>query len=193
MPSNRLFTLPPFLSLQFRFEKIRAARHYEAAAQILIRHAVMTARNFIKLRVVDPLPMNTWVTVEASARIDLSGGWSDTPPITYEHGGSVVNAAIVIDGKRSMGARARRIPEFHIVLNMVGAPSQVKPMKDLGKWKKERGVKGGLKQRVCLCFFSFCPHPNIALSTKRIVIENIDQLRNYTQPQAPGALLKAVS
>ena len=33
------------------------------------------------------------------ARVDLAGGWSDTPPITYEHGGVVVNAAVKIDGK----------------------------------------------------------------------------------------------
>lgn len=37
--------------------------------------------------------------VEAAARIDWSGGWSDTPPITYENGGAVLNIAIMIDGK----------------------------------------------------------------------------------------------
>lgn len=29
----------------------------------------------------------------------MCGGWSDTPPITYEHGGSVLNVAIKIDGQ----------------------------------------------------------------------------------------------
>ena len=46
------------------------------------------------------------------------GGWSDTPPITYEHGGVVINAAITIDGKKPIGARARRIPEYRLVLNL---------------------------------------------------------------------------
>ena len=32
------------------------------------------------------------------ARIDLSGGWSDTPPITNEHGGIVANVAVKVDG-----------------------------------------------------------------------------------------------
>ena len=39
--------------------------------------------------------------MECPARIDLAGGWSDTPPICYELGGSVVNLAIMLDGKVS--------------------------------------------------------------------------------------------
>lgn len=34
-----------------------------------------------------------------SARVDLSGCWTDTPPITYEHGGAVLTVAINFDGK----------------------------------------------------------------------------------------------
>ena len=34
-----------------------------------------------------------------SARIDLSGGWSDTPPITYEQGGAVLNVAVKLNGQ----------------------------------------------------------------------------------------------
>jgi fucokinase len=29
------------------------------------------------------------VRVKAPARVDIAGGWSDTPPISYEHGGYV--------------------------------------------------------------------------------------------------------
>ncbi|XP_014671996.1 PREDICTED: L-fucose kinase-like [Priapulus caudatus] len=60
--------------------------------------------------------MGKWVTAECPARLDLSGGWTDTPPITYEHGGAVTNVAILVDGRRPVGARARRIPEPHLVL-----------------------------------------------------------------------------
>lgn len=57
-----------------------------------------------------------WVTAEAPARIDLSGGWSDTPPITNEHGGVVTNVAVKVDGRRPIGAKIRKIPEFELVL-----------------------------------------------------------------------------
>jgi len=37
--------------------------------------------------------------VRAPARIDLAGGWSDTPPFSVEYGGTVLNAAIQLRGR----------------------------------------------------------------------------------------------
>lgn len=53
----------------------------------------------------------------------LAGGWSDTPPITYEHGGAVVDVAVLVDGCRPIGARVRRIvqPELRLV-SLSGTP-----------------------------------------------------------------------
>ncbi|KAM5127525.1 L-fucose kinase [Mantella aurantiaca] len=90
---------------------LRAARHYEGAEQILIRRAVMSSIQFVSIGEKEAPPPGRWVTAECPARIDMSGGWSDTPPITYEHGGSVVNMAVLVDGQRPIGARVRRIAE----------------------------------------------------------------------------------
>ncbi|RUS23065.1 ribosomal protein S5 domain 2-type protein [Endogone sp. FLAS-F59071] len=57
---------------------------------------------------------NRWVVSKAPARIDFAGGWTDTPPITYEHGGKVVNIAI----KCPLGAKARRISRPEILLSV---------------------------------------------------------------------------
>ncbi len=51
--------------------------------------------------------VSRWVTAECPARLDLAGGWSDTPPICYEHGGAVCNVAIRVNGFRPIGARVR--------------------------------------------------------------------------------------
>lgn len=48
-----------------------------------------------------------WIHSSSPARIDLAGGWSDTPPICFEFGGAVVGLAITVDGKRPLGARCR--------------------------------------------------------------------------------------
>ena len=40
-----------------------------------------------------------WTLVECPARIDVSGGWSDTPPITFEHGGAVTTVGLLVEGK----------------------------------------------------------------------------------------------
>ncbi|NQU42460.1 hypothetical protein HQ520_04190 [bacterium] len=47
----------------------------------------------------------------APARLDLGGGWSDTPPYTLEFGGSVINAAVNLNGQPPIQAYARVIRE----------------------------------------------------------------------------------
>lgn len=61
---------------------MRAARHYEGATHVLIRNAVITASQFVKTTAIAPPPLGKWVIAESPVRIDLAGGWSDTPPIT---------------------------------------------------------------------------------------------------------------
>ncbi|XP_048253759.1 L-fucose kinase-like isoform X2 [Haliotis rufescens] len=112
---------------------VRAARHYEGAAQILIRQAVMTAKEFFNPQQGTLPRINKWVTAECPARIDISGGWSDTPPITYEHGGAVTIVGLLINGKRPIGVKARRIPEPVIKLEICSdtAESQYVECKEL--------------------------------------------------------------
>ena len=40
------------------------------------------------------------VRVTAPVRIDFAGGWSDTPPICYHEGGTVLAAAVTLDGRQ---------------------------------------------------------------------------------------------
>ncbi len=44
-----------------------------------------------------------WKRFDAAVRMDIAGGWSDTPPITYENGGAVLNMAVMVDGKVCSG------------------------------------------------------------------------------------------
>lgn len=131
---------------------VRAARHYEGAGQILIRQAVMTAQHFVSKEPVELPAPGQWVVAECPARVDFSGGWSDTPPLAYELGGAVLGLAVRVDGRRPIGARARRILEPELRL-------AVGPQQD------EMAVK--------------------------IVCQSLDELQDYCQPHAPGALLKA--
>uniref|UniRef100_A0A8C5R7Z4 L-fucose kinase n=1 Tax=Leptobrachium leishanense TaxID=445787 RepID=A0A8C5R7Z4_9ANUR len=133
---------------------IRAARHYEGAEQILIRRAVMSSSQFVSIGQRELPALEHWVSAECPARIDMSGGWSDTPPITYEHGGAVVNVAVLVDGQRPIGARARRIPTAEIHVCSDSGP---------------RGAQLHTELRVA----------------------SLEDLQDYCQPQAPGALLKA--
>ncbi|XP_022438931.1 L-fucose kinase isoform X3 [Delphinapterus leucas] len=131
---------------------VRAARHYEGAGQILIRQAVMSAQHFVSSVPVELPAPGQWVVAECPARVDFSGGWSDTPPLAYELGGAVLGLAVRVNGRRPIGARARCIPEPELWLAL--GPRQDK------------------------------------MATK-IVCGSLDDLQDYCQPHAPGALLKA--
>ncbi|KAM7002833.1 LOW QUALITY PROTEIN: L-fucose kinase [Tautogolabrus adspersus] len=134
---------------------VRAARHYEGAGQVLLRQAVMSSQRFISIGQGEVPPLEEWQEVECPARLDLAGGWSDTPPIAFEHGGSVTNVAVKVDGKCPIGARARRIRETRLLL------------------------------------VSYTGGRDSGVSTET-VSDSLDDLRDYCQPNAPGALLKAV-
>ncbi|XP_073327982.1 L-fucose kinase [Pagrus major] len=134
---------------------VRAARHYEGAGQVLLRQVLMSSQRFISIGQGEVPPLGEWQEVECPARLDLAGGWSDTPPIAFEHGGSVTNVAVKIDGKRPIGARARRIREPRLLL-------------------------------VC------CIGGRDSGVSRETVCDTLDDLKDYCQPHAPGALLKAV-
>lgn len=57
------------------------------------------------------------VIVKCPVRVNFGGGWSDTPPYCNEHGGTVLNAAIAIDGRYPIEVQIQRIDEYKIILS----------------------------------------------------------------------------
>jgi galactokinase/mevalonate kinase-like predicted kinase len=55
----------------------------------------------------------------APARLDLGGGWTDTPPYSLERGGCVINAAVDLNGQAPIQAYARVIDEREIRINSI--------------------------------------------------------------------------
>ena len=53
--------------------------------------------------------------VSLPLRVNWGGGWSDTPPYCNENGGTVLNAAILLNGERPVSVRVRKLPELKIV------------------------------------------------------------------------------
>lgn len=52
-------------------------------------------------------------------RIDLAGGWTDTPPYSLLHGGSVVNMAVELNGQPPLQVFVKPSAERHIVLRSI--------------------------------------------------------------------------
>lgn len=56
-------------------------------------------------------------TVKLPLRVNWGGGWSDTPPYCNEHGGTVLNIAIRLNGEDPVEVTLERIPEHKIVFD----------------------------------------------------------------------------
>ncbi len=56
-------------------------------------------------------------TVNLPLRVNWGGGWSDTPPYCNEHGGTVLNAAILLNGKMPVEVTLERIEEHKIIFD----------------------------------------------------------------------------
>ena len=66
-------------------------------------------------------------------RIDLAGGWTDTPPYCLSEGGNVVNLAIELNGQPPLQVYVKPCKEYHVVLRSIdlGAVEIVKTYGEL--------------------------------------------------------------
>jgi galactokinase/mevalonate kinase-like predicted kinase len=61
----------------------------------------------------------------APARLDLGGGWTDTPPYSLERGGCVINAAVTLNGQAPIQAYARVIDRREVRINSIDHSERV--------------------------------------------------------------------
>ena len=71
-------------------------------------------------------------------RIDIAGGWTDTPPYCLMEGGNVVNLAIELNGQPPLQAYVKPCREPHIILRSIdlGATEVVETNEQLADFKK---------------------------------------------------------
>lgn len=69
-------------------------------------------------------------------RIDLAGGWTDTPPFCLMEGGRVVNIAIELNGQPPLQAYVKPSKDYHIILRSIdlGASEVVETYEQLGDY-----------------------------------------------------------
>lgn len=66
-------------------------------------------------------------------RIDISGGWTDTPPYSLMQGGNVVNLAIELNGQPPLQVYIKPAPDYTITLRSIdlGASEQIRTYDEL--------------------------------------------------------------
>ncbi|MBQ8963450.1 MAG: bifunctional fucokinase/L-fucose-1-P-guanylyltransferase, partial [Clostridia bacterium] len=76
-------------------------------------------------------------TVSLPLRVNWGGGWSDTPPYCTEKGGTVLNAAILLNGQRPVTVSLARLAERKIVfesrdMDVRGEFDAIEPLQSVG-------------------------------------------------------------
>ncbi|MBX3427475.1 MAG: hypothetical protein KF688_17480 [Pirellulales bacterium] len=134
-----------------------AWRDDESRAFALLREAIVEP---YRQRPVQPefrLADDQIVWGRSPVRIDLAGGWTDTPPYCLQHGGSVVNAAVELNGQAPIQAFARRCSERTLTIRSIdlGLSETLTTYDDVGSYG---GIGSGFA--VAKAAFAICGfHP----------------------------------
>ena len=103
-------------------------------------------------------------------RIDIAGGWTDTPPYCLMEGGSVVNLAIELNGQQPLQAYIRPCSEPHIVLRSIdlGARETITSYEQLSAYNEVGSAFSIPKAALCLSGFhpQFCSEPYDSLRSQ---------------------------
>ena len=75
--------------------------------------------------------------VKLPLRVNWGGGWSDTPPYCNENGGTVLNAAIELNGARPVAVKLTRLAEHKVVfdsrdMDVHGEFDSIAPLQSVG-------------------------------------------------------------
>jgi galactokinase/mevalonate kinase-like predicted kinase len=102
-----------------RIENFQPASEYEDKAFSLIREYISQGlvHKYKPMKIQIRPDEVIWVC--APVRLDFAGGWSDTPPYCLERGGSVLNAAVKLNGQYPIQVIGKLHPEPIIRINSV--------------------------------------------------------------------------
>lgn len=110
----------------------------EQAAFQLLRDGLLGVMPERKNRPVLSVYSDQIVWGRSPVRIDVAGGWTDTPPYSLYSGGSVVNLAIELNGQPPLQVYVKPCKEYHIVLRSIdmGAMEIIRNYEELQDYKK---------------------------------------------------------
>jgi fucokinase len=105
---------------------------FSSLSEAILKETMKGLRENTDIRIA-----NESVEVKLPLRVNFGGGWSDTPPYCNENGGTVLNAAILLNGDRPVSVNIRRIPEKKVVfesrdMDVHGEFEKIEPLQAVG-------------------------------------------------------------
>ncbi len=119
--SARIFRLCAMLA-----EEKEPVGPFHQRAFAAIRRGI-TSRSEPPVEISWQAPPSYQVTVTAPVRVDLAGGWTDTPPQACELGGAVLNMALHLNGRLPVRATSQVLaePVLHLVSHDLGLECRI--------------------------------------------------------------------
>lgn len=110
-----------------------AAGNWEARAFGYLREGIIERARLEPVNPASTLLEDQIVWGRCPVRIDLAGGWSDTPPYCLQHGGRVLNFAIDLNGQPPVQVFAKRCPRPELVIRSIdlGVETRVRTYEEL--------------------------------------------------------------
>jgi galactokinase/mevalonate kinase-like predicted kinase len=106
-------------------------------------------------------------------RLDLAGGWTDTPPYCLEHGGKVVNLAVNLNGQPPIQAFAKLCPRPELVMRSIdlGAEQRISTYEELASFAQPGSEFAVAKAAFALAGFLPRFHAGASFRTLREQLE----------------------
>jgi galactokinase/mevalonate kinase-like predicted kinase len=106
---------------------------HEAGAFARLRELIVREAQLSPARPVRSVLEDQIVWGRSPVRLDLAGGWTDTPPYCIEYGGRVVNVAVDLNGQPPIQVFAKLCPRPEIVLRSIdlGVEQRVRTYEEL--------------------------------------------------------------
>jgi len=130
-----------FLTFLAEIDQGPAKEKWAHAGFQRLQSALVSTRQLTKSSPHLAMKEDQIVWARSPVRLDLAGGWTDTPPFCLEAGGSVLNVAVLLNGQPPIQAFVRPTPEPLIRLRSIdlGSAETVTTFKELADFRNPRG------------------------------------------------------
>jgi galactokinase/mevalonate kinase-like predicted kinase len=122
-----------FRSAYYELKKDKRAGKYRDEAFALLREGMLDKIKGKKLRPIMSVKKDQILWGRSPLRLDLAGGWTDTPPYCILYGGSVVNMAVELNGQPPIQVYIRPTEQPVITIHSIdlGLSETVKSYEDI--------------------------------------------------------------
>jgi galactokinase/mevalonate kinase-like predicted kinase len=148
-------------------------RHEQAAYQTL-QEAIIASNPPSKSTPRLAIKEDQIVWSRSPVRLDLAGGWTDTPPYCLENGGAVLNVAVLLNGQPPIQVFVRPLsrPIFNLRSIDLGSEESIETYSQLGGFRDPSSGFSLAKAALCLAGFhpDFCGARNFRSLAEQLKI-----------------------